>query len=658
MTQKVTGIVSLNAPITAPSFPITSQTDRMALYQVTEKQVLGYYDQGLDIFGDTARGAGWPNDSDRDKRFDVILDIITANFSDRSLVLCDLGCGTGELYRRIRERRLDHIVYKGVDASEIALGYARSKFPDITFHCFSALTAETATLQRLACDVLVANGLFTVKSQSSQADMWDFMTGTLQRAWPLVGRGLIFNVMSKVVDWERDDLFHVSYDELARFLHDLAGRAIGFRADYGLYEFMAYALKQPVAARNAAVKPGKALPPGTPPSQAPSHAPLVEPFGELSAAPSAADTTLPVLRPLLPASERVAHYLKHLDQTRRYTNHGDLVRALESRLVTLFAVAPGQVVSAASGTAALVGAILASAGRAQAARPYCICPSYTFIGTASAIEQCGYQLLLVDIDEDDWAFHPDRLRHHPLLSQVGLVVTVAPYGRAPAPAGWLEFRHRTGIPVVIDAAAAFEAVSDRPDATITALPMALSFHATKVFSTGEGGAVLCTDQQIAVAARRALNFGFLGARISHGPSINGKMSEYHGAVGLAELDGWQAKRSAYQRVAQAYQREAEAASLGRRFHTAPVISSCYCLFQAADRAEALAVCTALDRAHVEFRTWYNLGLHQEPNFRSCARDTLTSTDRIAPLLIGLPVAPDLPQAEIRRVVTLIATART
>jgi hypothetical protein len=51
--------------------------------------------------------------------------------------------------------------------------------------------------------------------------------------------------MSPIVDRERDDLFHVSYDRLAAFLHALAGRSIGFRADYGLYEYMAYATKTP-----------------------------------------------------------------------------------------------------------------------------------------------------------------------------------------------------------------------------------------------------------------------------------------------------------------------------------------------------------------------------------------------------------------------------
>ena len=130
-------------------------------------------------------------------------------------------------------------------------------------------------LSRINCDFVFANGLFTVKETASDDDMWSFMSSTLEGVWPQVRRGIVFNVMSKIVDWERSDLFHVSYDELARFLHRMAGRSIGFRADYGLWEIMAYALK-PV--------------------------PLEPPAATQSA-------TVPVLRPALPTLEQLGPYL-------------------------------------------------------------------------------------------------------------------------------------------------------------------------------------------------------------------------------------------------------------------------------------------------------------------------------------------------------------
>ena len=114
------------------------------------------------------------------------------------------------------------------------------------------------------------------------------------------------------------------------------------------------------------------------------------------------------------------------------------------------------------------------------------------------------------------------------------------------------FPEQTGIPVVIDAAASFEAISDEPSRLLSELPVALSFHATKAFATGEGGCVITTDAELATSVTRSLNFGFYEDRESRSASTNGKMSEYHAAVGLAELDAWPAKHHAFLRMAETY----------------------------------------------------------------------------------------------------------
>ncbi|HKR58762.1 MAG TPA: methyltransferase domain-containing protein [Pyrinomonadaceae bacterium] len=209
----------------------------------TADALLRYHASFLAQHGDTARGAGWPNEQDRLTRFDVVLDIIARHRPNRPVVLCDLGCGSGELARRAHNFEGLRISYVGIDRSEEALSYARAKFPADQFHLLDVLTASEWQLDSLRCDFMTAIGLFTAKGTVSHAEMWEFMSNVIRRTWPLVSCGLVFNVMSKAVDWEREDLFHVSYDELAVFLHSLAGRRIGFRADYGLYEFMAYALK-------------------------------------------------------------------------------------------------------------------------------------------------------------------------------------------------------------------------------------------------------------------------------------------------------------------------------------------------------------------------------------------------------------------------------
>ena len=205
-------------------------------------RILEAYDSVLARHGDTAEGAHWPNEQDRLRRFDVMLGVMPGSISGTP-VLCDLACGTGELLSYLKALGRGPIDYVGVDRSARALAFARAKHPDARFlEC--DVSDPGADLGGMACDYLVCSGLFTVKFGLSDAEMWNFLETTITRVWPLVRKGLAFNVMSKAVDWERSDLFHVPMDDVARLLHRLAGRNIVLRADYGLYEYTAYAWRR------------------------------------------------------------------------------------------------------------------------------------------------------------------------------------------------------------------------------------------------------------------------------------------------------------------------------------------------------------------------------------------------------------------------------
>lgn len=593
--------------------------------------LLAHYDRRLQVYGDTARGADWPNEQDRRARFDVMLDVI-GDRGGAPVVLCDLGCGTGELLAHIRRRGLDGITYVGVDRSAQALELARGKFPDARFLQFDAIDPN-APIADLACDYLVANGLFTVKAGLTHEQMWDFMASTLRVAWPQVRRGMAFNVMSAVVDWQREDLFHVPADDLLRLLHDLAGRRVRLRADYGLYEYTAYAFKPSAQAQAPAPVPAALVADGS---------------------AQAAGSAVPVMRPRLPRTHRLVPYLQRIDASRSYSNFGPLATELESRLAGVFALPVDGVVSAGSGLAALVGAILACAGRATAHRPCAIVPGYTFVATAVAAEQCGYLPWLADVDPASWQMTPDDVMRHPALQTVGLVLPVAAMGRPVEQAAWMAFSARTGIPVVIDGAAQFDALVEDPTRYLGGVPVALSFHATKSFGVGEGGAVASRDTDLVLRTSRALNFGFDGSRDSRSASTNGKMSEYHAAVGLAELDGWDEKQLAMRRVAARYRQEFDAFGLATALHVAPAVAASYALYLAADVDQSRRVRAALVADNLDFRLWYGLGLHRQNYFSGLSRGPLHVTDDLAPRLIGLPNAPDLPDEVIARVARAVA----
>ncbi len=371
------------------------------------------------------------------------------------------------------------------------------------------------------------------------------------------------------------------------------------------------------------------------------------------ALPPEADAPVRVLRPMLPRAEKLLPYLQRIDSSRLYSNFGPLVLEFEARLSRHFQQADGSVVSANTGTAGLVGAILAAAGRARPARAFALMPALTFVATAVAAQECGYQPCLADVDSESWLLDASKMATHPRLDEIGVVIPVAAFGRPVEQAPWLAFREKTGIAVVIDGAASFEALERAPESHLGPIPVMISLHATKSLSTAEGGCVISSDTELTTRIGQALNYGFHFSRDSRTASTNGKMSEYHAAIGLAELDDWSEKKSAFARVVGFYRRQVAGTPMESMLFTAPDVCSSYILLRCRSDAESRQVQQALDEHGVEFRHWYGQGLHHQTYYAESLRDALPVTDAITPCLLGLPMAPDLLEQTVSRVVNAL-----
>jgi dTDP-4-amino-4,6-dideoxygalactose transaminase len=363
---------------------------------------------------------------------------------------------------------------------------------------------------------------------------------------------------------------------------------------------------------------------------------------------------LPVYRPLLPPAEALLPYLREIDAARFYSNRGPLVWQLEQRLAALLGQ-PGHAVRlAASGTLALELAILAHAGRATPERPLALMPAFTFAATAQAAERCGYRPVFVDIASGRWTLDPATLAAHPSRAQAGLVVAVAAYGILPDTAALAALQTETGLPVVVDAAAAFEPLLDAPGALTPALPLALSLHATKGFSSGEGGAVLWPNRAAQARVVQIANFGFRKSREAETVGLNGKLSEYHAAVGLAMLDGLALRRRAHVSVTLHYAGIAAGRRLPGRLHLPPRISPAYALFEFADAATCRRAESVLRDRGIETRRWYGRGVHRQPYFARPDAPVLPMTADLCDRLLGLPMAPDMTECDIARVLDALA----
>jgi hypothetical protein len=95
-------------------------------------------------------------------------------------------------------------------------------------------------------DYIIMNGVFTMKVDLSYQDMWNYFCQLLTLLFSKAQKGIAFNLMSKQVDWERTDLFHVGLDQLTAFLTKNLGRHFVIRNDYGLYEYTVYLYKEAV----------------------------------------------------------------------------------------------------------------------------------------------------------------------------------------------------------------------------------------------------------------------------------------------------------------------------------------------------------------------------------------------------------------------------
>ncbi len=204
-------------------------------------QLINHYEDCLARHGDSHRGVDWPNQQDAAARYQVMLDVIRAQGERISLL--DFGCGAAHLYEYLQEQKLNRVEYTGLDLSAQFVALAQAKFPALPFyHADILATGEIAVP---SFDYIILNGVLTEKLEMSFAEMWDYTQRLLRAVFAKARCGIAFNVMSKQVEWERADLFHLPLDLLTGFLTRELSRHFVIRHDYGLYEYTTYVYRLP-----------------------------------------------------------------------------------------------------------------------------------------------------------------------------------------------------------------------------------------------------------------------------------------------------------------------------------------------------------------------------------------------------------------------------
>jgi dTDP-4-amino-4,6-dideoxygalactose transaminase len=234
-----------------------------------------------------------------------------------------------------------------------------------------------------------------------------------------------------------------------------------------------------------------------------------------------------VTKTYLPPLEEYVGYLERIWASNQLTNNGPLVKELEAKLKEFLGVKHLFFVS--NGTIALQIAI-----KALGLHDEIITTPFSYVATISSIVWEGCQPVFVDIDPETLCLNPDLIEAA-ITPRTTAILAVHVYGHPCAVERIQAIADRHGLKVIYDAAHAFGVRYKGPSLLTHGDISTLSFHATKLFHTVEGGALVTNDDEIAHRIGYMRNFGHKGPEDFWGLGINGKNSEFHAAMGLSIL---------------------------------------------------------------------------------------------------------------------------
>lgn len=349
---------------------------------------------------------------------------------------------------------------------------------------------------------------------------------------------------------------------------------------------------------------------------------------------------IPFIRPDFPGADDIAEDYRQILHSNWYTNFGPFERKFAHRIADY--VGEGYYASTfSSATAGLLGSLIAILGKGDGTK-YVLLPSFTFAAGAHAITWCGYKPLFIDIEES--GLHMDlkvatRALEDPSYSaSIAGILFCNAFGTGSFNiAAWEHLAERAKLPLIIDSAAGFGSLYDSNQKVGSAGRCEVfSFHATKPFGIGEGGAVVSRDKALIESLNSIQNFGFSQKGDAVQLGFNGKLQEINAAIGLRQferIEGMLKKRRAvYGRYLSElnpdkfrFQINAEQASL------------CFATVIVKERGRRNEYSAKLQSAGVQVRTYYSPSIHKQTYFKHLKPYIpLIVTEKIDNLVLSLP----------------------
>ncbi|PKM11100.1 MAG: aminotransferase [Gammaproteobacteria bacterium HGW-Gammaproteobacteria-3] len=358
-----------------------------------------------------------------------------------------------------------------------------------------------------------------------------------------------------------------------------------------------------------------------------------------------------VTQPDLPPLDEFIPYLQQIWQSKRLTNSGPFHDRFEALLCDYLNVE--HISLFANGTLALVTALQALRITGEV-----ITTPYTFVASSHALLWNGITPVFVDVEPDTFNLDPEKIEAA-ITSQTTAIMPVHCYG-SPCGVERIEaIADIYGLRVLYDAAHAFGVKHNGQSLLNYGDMSVLSFHATKVFNTFEGGAIVCPDKKTKQRIDYLKNFGFADEVTVIAAGINGKMSEFNAALGVLQLQYIDKALAKRKQIDNDY-REWLKAVQGIKCGLATPQNYAYfpILVEPDYPLTRDALYQKLKDHRVYVRRYFYPLVSSFPMYRgllSSRPENLPVAVELAQKVICLPIYPDLSRDEIEFIVSLIAS---
>lgn len=359
-----------------------------------------------------------------------------------------------------------------------------------------------------------------------------------------------------------------------------------------------------------------------------------------------------VTQPYLPPLEEFVPYLQQIWDNKVLTNGGPMHQQLEAALCDYLGVE--HIALFNNGTIALLTALQALRVTGEV-----ITTPYSFVATAHSLLWNGIKPVFVDIDPHTLNIDPAKIEAA-ITPQTTAIMPVHCYGNPCDIEGIQKIADNYNLRVIYDAAHAF-GVEDAGGSILRHGDLSvLSFHATKVFNTFEGGAIICPDAKTKQRINHLKNFGIVDEVTVVAPGINGKMSEINAAFGLLQLQHID-KAMTRRREIDAFYREQLKDVKGIRLVEESgqlVANSSYfpVLVEADYPLDRDGLCQKLKDNNIFARRYFYPLISEFPMYKGMAsaqRDKLPVASAVSEKVLCLPIYPSLDGSDIARVVEII-----